>query len=217
MKLSKIILSIAGPALCAATAGTYGNDNANQATTEPIPNFGGADTPPQITRFGLWDQILGPEIYETVAKPAWLKEWSEIEYSYFHQFKYDLGKIVGGANLTETVMRWAYSVMTGMIYVDLSSEEAARFKEEDANETEMKYLWAIGLTYEDWCFDRLEPLCAKLQKQKNEQPLPDACVLKNQHDAVFTFINILHSRPEGITDATTQEFITYLLDYKTSA
>ncbi|KAF5093496.1 hypothetical protein D0Z00_004033 [Geotrichum galactomycetum] len=213
MKLSKIILSITGAVLCAADVIPITNDKTNEPVAESISNFGGAEAPPQHPIREFWDVTLGPEIYENVAKPAWLKEWSEIEYSTSHPFKYDLTKIVAGANLTETAMRWAYVVMAGSIYVDLSSKETARYKEEEANETEMKYLWATGLTYEDWCFDRLDPLCKTLQKQ-NDNPLPDACVIKNQRDAVFTFIDILHRRPEGITEATSQEFINYLFTYK---
>ena len=159
---------------------------------------------------------LGTEIYENVAKPAWLKEWSDIEYSTAHHFKYNLTELLYNGNLTETAMRWAYVVMTGQIYVDLSSEETARYKEEEANETEMKYLWATGLTYEDWCFEILNPLCEKAQKHFFSS-VPDACVPKNQHDVVFDFIDILHRRPEGITETTKKEFVNYVYAYKPKA
>ena len=149
MKLSKIASFITGSALCAATGIPDTSDKTSQvAAAEPIPDLAGVEAPQNILT-GFWVVDLGTEIYENVAKPAWLKEWSDIEYSTAHHFKYNLTELLYNGNLTETAMRWAYVVMTGQIYVDLSSEETARYKEEEANETEMKYLWATGLTYED--------------------------------------------------------------------
>lgn len=178
---------------------------------EPMILFENADEQ-QIVRSGPWLQLIGPGIRDTVEKPAWLKDWSDYEYAYHHEFQYNLTEIVGGSNLTETAMRWLYVVMTGgMVYVDITNEETLRFKD-NADETEIKFLWATGLTYEDWCFNILEPLCDKLDEQSKDYP--EACVFENQRDAVFSFIDILHSRPEGVTDTTAQEFKTYLLNYK---
>ena len=217
MKLSKITSFITGSALCAATGIPDTSDKTNQvaAAAEPIPDLAGVEAPQNILT-GFWVVDLGTKIYETVAKPAWLKEWSDIEYATAHHFKYNLTELLYNGNLTETAMRWAYVVMTGKIYVDLSSEETARYKEEEANETEMRYLWATGLTYEDWCFDILKPLCEKA-KNENNNSFPDACVFKNQRDAVFDFIDILHRRPEGITDSTKEEFINHVYAYKPKA
>ena len=77
MKLSKIASFITGSALCAATGIPDTSDKTNQvAAAEPIPDLAGVEEPEKILTPGLWIVNLGPEIYENVAKPAWLKEWS---------------------------------------------------------------------------------------------------------------------------------------------
>ena len=215
MKISKITSFITGPALCAAAAIPYTNGNANLPTII-VPHFAELEESEILTP-GLWIMSFGSEIYENVAKPAWLKEWSNLEYANYHpSFKYDLTKLVANGNLTETAMRWVYVTMTGNIYLNTSSPETARYKEEEADETEMRYLWATGLTHEDWCFEILEPLCEKA-KNENTNFLPDACLFKNQHDVVFDFIDVLHRRPEGITDSTKEEFINFMYAYKPKA
>ena len=216
MKLSNIAVFITGSALCAAAGIPDTRDKTNQvAAAEPIPDLAGAEAP-QYRFSDTWFVRLTPEIRENVVKPAWLKEWSRLEFATFTYYKYNMTELLYNGNLTETAMRWAYITMSGWRCLDVTSEETARYKEEEANETEMKYLWATGRTYEDWCFDILEPLCEKA-KNENNNSLPDACVPNNQHDVVFDFIDILYSRPEGITESTKEEFLNHVYAYKPKA